>query len=428
MNRRFIFGKCPLKTAAAGLMIPLAALMCACSDSEPEVTQVIDPVEISFSWWGNDQRHEYTIEAVSQFEELHPEITVKCNYTEWSGYQTRSNVQMISGTESDVMQINYAWIEQYSPDGTGYYDLSTLTDTLDLSGFEEYDLSFGMKNGRLNAIPIAMNTHTVYINKSVYEDFGLDIPKTWEDYFAAAKVMDKKAYPLSMNAKPAFFLVTAYAEQVCGKKFMENDGTLNFEPEDFKVMLEFYCRLINENVMPQVEYFDKKNIDSGEYAGTVAWISDGASYCGGAESAGYEIIAADYPANDGAKSGDGWYAKPATMYAMSKNTAHPEEAAMLMDFLLNSPEAAQLQGIEKGIPLSSSARKTLDENGSLTGIQYTAFEKMEEHGELAVLSPYFENDELIEEFRNSCDLVLFEKDSADSQAQQLYEIFSKALG
>lgn len=418
MNRKLAFG----------LIIPVAALMCACSEEGSEVTEIIDPVEISFSWWGNDARHEYTIEAISQFEELHPEIRVTCNYTEWSGYQTRSDIEMNSGTEADVMQINYAWIEQYSPDGDGYYDLNKVKDTIDLSGFDDYSLSFGMKNDKLNALPIAMNTNTVYINKTIYDQYGLELPKTWEDYFEAAKVMKKENYPISMNAKPAFFFITSYVEQLTGKRFMEEDGTLNFTEEDFAAMLEFYCRLINEGVMPQVEYFDRSNIDSGVYAGTLAWISDGTSYCGTAEEAGYEIVPADYPAADGAKSGDGWYAKPATMYAMSKNTDHPEEAAMLMDFLLNSAEMANLQGTEKGIPISESARKTLDENGQLTGIQYEAYEKMEEYDSLEVLSPYFENDDLIDVFRESCNLVLFDKSTSYMEAQNLYKAFSEALG
>lgn len=414
-------------------VISAAALLLSftgCSASEANVTAISDPVEISFSWWGNDARHEYTLEAIKLFEELHPDIKVKCNYTEWSGYQTRSNVQMMSSTESDVMQINYAWIEQYSPDGDGYYDLNRLASQLDLSKFGEYELSFGMQNGKLNAIPIAMNTQTLYINRSVYSNYGLDVPNTWEDIFNAAEVMKAdEVYPISMGSKPAFFYLTAYAEQVSGKKFMDLDGHLDFGPEDFKVMLEFYCRLVNEGAMPQVEYYDRTQIDSGKYAGTVAWLSDGTNYCGKAIGNGYELVVANYPADDTLRSGEGWYAKPATMYAISKNTSYPEESALLLDFLLNSKEMAQLQGVEKGIPLSSSARECLAENDLLNGMQYEAFIKMSEYNEkLSVLSPYFENDALIDEFRDACNQVLFEKSDIDEQAEAIYNTFADALG
>ncbi len=415
------------KAVSAVTFLIAASVMAGCTADKADVTELADPVELTLSWWGNDARHEYTIEAVDEFEDLYPGISVTCNYTEWSGYQTRSNVQMISGTEADVMQINYAWIEQFSPDGNGYYDLNTLGDTLDLSAFGEYELGFGMQNGKLNAIPIAMNVQTPYINKTVYDKYGLDIPSTWEDYFTAAKAMNGEVYPLSMAAKPAFFFIVAYAEQQCGKSFMEHDGSLNFTADDFKIMLDFYCRLINEKVMPQVEYFDRTQLDAGKYAGLIAWLSD-ANYCDKAIAGGSEFVIADYPAKQESESGEGWYAKPATMYAISKNTAHPQEAAMLLDFLLNSEEMAGLQGVEKGIPLSTKARDHLSENDMLGGMQYSAFEKMEEYDDLPVLSPYFENDDLIDEFRNSCNVALYERGDIDEEAQKLFELFSKVSG
>ncbi len=407
------------------LAMAVALMFSSCAANPAPVTTFTTPVEITLSWWGNDARHEYMLEAVDRFEDMHPEISVKCRYTEWSGYQTRSDVLMRSGTESDVMLINYAWIEQYSPDGDGYYDLNQLSDIIDLTNFSEYELSYGMKKGKLNAIPIAMNTQTVYINKTLYQQYGLDIPKTWDDLFEAANAMNGEVYPIAMAAKPMFFFVTAYAEQVCGKKFMEQDGTVNFTAQDFEIMLEFYCRLINEKVMPQVEYFDRNEINSGKYAGTLAWLSDGSSYFGKAAQNGYEYVVADYPVTDSAQCGDGWYAKPATMYAMSRNTAHPQEAAMLLDYLLNSEEIAQLQGVEKGIPLSKAGRQYLSDNDMLSGIQYEAYEKMNEFDELSVLSPYFENDDLIEEFRYCCNTVLYEKNTVKSQAEYLYSVFSK---
>lgn len=418
MNKR------PMKLKLLPLLTA-AIMLTGCSGNGRPAETVTEPVEISLSWWGNDARHEYMLEAVAQFEKLHPEIDVKCSYTEWSGYQTRSDVLMRSGTEADVMLINYAWIEKYSSDGNGYYDLNTLSDVIDLSNFGEYELNFGMKNGRLNAVPIAMNTQTLYINKTVYEKYGLEIPENWDDLFEAAMVMNGEAYPVAMTAKSLFFFVTAYAEQVCGKQFMQQDGRVSFTDEDFKIMLEMYCRMVNEKVMPQVEYFDRKEINSGKYAGTLAWLSDGSAYFDKAVENGYEFVIADYPAAEGCSSGDGWYAKPATMYAVSKNTNHPEQAALLLDFLLNSPEAAQLQGVEKGIPLSNSARTYLSEHDMLNGMQYEAFKKMEEYDELSVLSPYYENDDLIDEFMEACNKVYYDKEDLDEQAKYLHEEFSK---
>ena len=88
---------------------------------------------ISFSWWGNDDRNSYTLEGVQEFMEKNPEIAVDTTYSVWSGYEQKERIHMMSGTEPDLMQINYNWIHTYSPDGNGYYDLYQLGDTLDLT-------------------------------------------------------------------------------------------------------------------------------------------------------------------------------------------------------------------------------------------------------------------------------------------------------
>lgn len=407
-------------------MISMLCNLTSCNN-KPVVTPQENKINISFSWWGNDVRNEYTIEAIRQFEKLNPDIRVSCRYSEWSGYQLRSNVQMVSRTEADVMQINYAWIEQYSPDGMGYYDLNTLSDSIDLSNFTENELFFGMKNGRLNAVPIALNTQTVFINRTIYEQYGLSVPETWDDIFNAAKAMNGERYPMSANNKAVFFYMVAYAEQQSDRLFIEDDGSLGFTDEDFQTMLEFYSRLIDEKVMPQAEYFERLNLENGKYAGTVAWLSDAFSYMGGADKAGYDVEIADYTVFDDSETLN-WYTKPATMYAISANTEYPEESARLMDFLLNSDEMAELQGIEKGIPISKSARSYLEKTGKLAGLQYDAFLKMNEYSDkLKIISPYMENTDIIDTIQESCNAVLYEKSTSEDEAKALRMRVEKIL-
>jgi len=339
----------------------------------------------------------------------------------------RNNVQMVSNTEADVMQINFAWIEQYSPKGTGYYDINKLSDYIDLSCFTENDLSFGMKNGYLNAIPIALNTQTVYVNKTIYDQYGLDIPTTWDEIFEAAEVMNGENYPMTANVKAMLFYLISYTEQQSGHEFITKDGKLGFDADDLKVMLEFYKQLVDKKVAPQTEYYERLNLDSGNYAGTVAWLSDASSYLGGAEEAGYEIVIADYTKSENAET-LGWYSKPATMYAISANTEYPEQSARLLDFLLNSKEMAELQGVEKGIPLSSAARGYLEESGLLKGLQYEAFLKMSENAEkLKDISPYHENTDILDLIQQSCNVVLFGKSDSDDEAILLKENLESVL-
>ncbi|MBQ9519586.1 MAG: carbohydrate ABC transporter substrate-binding protein, partial [Firmicutes bacterium] len=206
--------------------------------------------QISLAWWGNDARVAYTMDGVNVFEQLNPDIKVKCKYGVWAGYSRRQNIYMLSHDEPDVMQVNFDWIGTYSPDGKGFYDMYKLTDSIDLSNFTKSDLDYGTVEGRLNAIPIALNTHCVFVNKDIYDSYGLDLPKCWDDYFEAAKVMSKDGvYPISMGDKQMFFFTLAYFEQTTGREACDKDGNLILTKDDIKIMLDFYKRLHKEKVL-----------------------------------------------------------------------------------------------------------------------------------------------------------------------------------
>ena len=195
-------------TAAAAALVMLT--MTTACNKDPVVSRMNKQVTLNFSWWGNDARNRYTIEAIDKFQELHPEIRVECSYSEWSGFETRNKVQMISDTEADVMQINFGWLTTYSSDGTGYYDINELTENFQIDNFSDTELAYGMMSGHLNAIPIAMNTETVYINKTIYDQYHLDIPRTWDDLFNAAKVMQPDGSPLALNSASILAAVSSF--------------------------------------------------------------------------------------------------------------------------------------------------------------------------------------------------------------------------
>ena len=402
--------------AALTSAVLLAGTLSACGSSS-EKNERTQQTEISFSWWGNDSRNQYTIEAIEKFEELHPEIKVNVSYSEWAGYETRNKVWMISDTECDVMQINYGWLDTYSADGKGYYDINELSDQVALDNFDDDVLNYGRRNGALNALPIAMNAQTVYINKTIYDSYGLAVPKTWDDLFAAAEKMSADGvYPLSAASKSMWLYLITYTEQATGKHILDENGGLNFTADDFEVMITFYKELVDKKVLPQIEYYERIKLDSEEYAGSVAWVSDANNYFGEAIEKGREIVAAPYTTISGSGEGEGWYAKPATMYAVSSNTEHPEEAGMLLDYLLNSSEMAEFQGVEKGIPLSRSAQETIKDE--MQGLQYEASEKMNEIT-LSELDPTLENGDMIDDFFAAANEVLYDKATSSEAAEEL---------
>jgi oligogalacturonide transport system substrate-binding protein len=414
--------------SVAALALLSALFLGGCAlNPDSDVTQLTDTTNVSLSWWGNDTRHSYTLEGIDTFEDLNPEIRVSCKYGDWNGYEKRTQVYMESHTEADVMLINYAWLDTYSSDGEGFYDLYSLSDLIDLDCFTEEDLAFGEVNGHLNALPTAFNTEVVYYNKDIYDSYGLELPQTWEDFFTAAEAMREDGiYPIGMEKKHLMLMLIAYYEQTTGNTVFSSDGQLMLTSEDIEYMLEFYKRLVDEKVLMPLADFDRTQFQNGTLAGAMCWVSDAGNYCNSLDAEGVNIVIGDYPMQPGAVL-SGRYMKPATMYAISSETEHPQEAAKLLDYLLNSSEMAVLQKTEKGVPVSSKAVETLQEEGLLTGRGYEAANKMmEERESLSIMLPVMENEEVLDAIKEGADEYLYgnmqRKTCAEMIYREIYEI------
>ncbi len=399
---------------------------CGSSDGNIALSMEEEQIEITFSWWGSDERHEYTIAAVKKFEEEHPNIKVNMEYSEFTGFQLKTDVKMRANKEADVLQLNYAWVDRYSSDGKGLYNLKNVSDILNLNNYTETQLSYGESNNILNALPIALNGKVLLYNKSVFDSYGLDIPKTWDDLFEAAEVMSKDGvYPLDLDASAIWFLAVAYVEQSTGKAVIDGNNKFNFSLEDVKNMISFYTELVDKGVVMEVSERNDSYIKDGTCAGTMQWITSVNKYTGFIEEAGGEAVLGDVPVMNGAAR-TGWYVKPATMYAISASTEHPKEAAMLLEYLVSSKEMAELQGLDKGIPSNAAAKQVLESEGMLEGLQGEASEIVDATDTI-LMSPYFEDSALQNALKSAVIDVLYGKSDLDSAAQTAYDAMVKDL-
>lgn len=390
-------------------------------DKEDGVNHSQNDTRILLSWWGNDGRHQYTMEGVDLFQEENPGIDVEYRYGVWRGYEKRNKVWMESNTEADVMQINFAWLQEYSPDGAGYYDLNLLSDVIDLDCFTEEELAYGTRNGKLNALPIAMNTHTFYYNKEILDAYGMDVPTTWEDLEKLGeRAAEDDKYALGFSKKQLFLFLIAYYEQNHDKAFFNEDGTLAADEEDIEEVLVYYKKLVDGHVLCPIDSFERSKYLSGEIIGTMCWISDAKLYCDAPQEAGTDIVGGLFPMKPGAER-TGWYIKPATMWAISADTEHPEEAAKLLDFLLNDEDMVRLQQTEKGVPVSDEAIRILSAEGLAETNEFKATENMFAHQEdLHLMIPNMENDDILNAFKTNADEYLYDKTDAGTCAAKIY--------
>lgn len=402
----------------AVIMAVYTGLLLQQTARDPMETAVSKRTQISYSWWGNDPRHEYTLKGIDLFEERNPDIRVRPEYGVWSGYEYKNRVAMLSHTEQDVMQINFSWMKEYSKDGSGYYDLRKLGDIIDLSQFTGKDLEYCSKDGKLNGLPFAWNMPVFIYNKDLYDQYGLDLPRTYDDLFKAADVMSKDGiYPVAAVSKQAWLLLLAWYEQDSGKAAFSEDGTCRITVSGWEDILKFYKELLDRKVMPPVDEFAHQ-FEGQTAAGTLVWISDVDRYSTAMEGQANIQVGANVT-KDG-EGFEGWHMKPASLVAVSAITDHPEEAAKLADFLVNDPDFALMQGTEKGVPVSRRSYGVLDAADEMNPYQKEATDMLTENQDQITLSvPEVEDDEVIGCFKDEADRYIYGLEDLGRCAQNL---------
>lgn len=379
------------KRSAAVLTAAVMLVLCGCH--ERTLKEEDEPVEISFSWWGTDDRNERTLNGLHMFTEQSG-INVRPKYSEFTGYKSQIDVQMYSGTQSDVMQLNYDWLYEYTRNGNEFYELSDLAD-IDLSTYPEGSLSCGMVNGKLEAVPYGFNAVTFIYNKTLYDSYGLDIPQNWDDLFAAAAVMRRdNIYPISLTEKFYWMTACAYMEQTTGHKTFDEDGKPALTEEDLAVMLKFSTRIVDEKVSKLGSEYDRRDFAMMKNAGTASWASDPGYFEDAINDMNMELAIGPFLTTDSYLS-YGWYEKPTGLYVIRQDTANPEEAAKLVDYLINSSDMAISLEMTKGTPISSAAAEALEARGLLKGVEYEANRQMMSDPMIQPMCPNMENSDLI---------------------------------
>lgn len=314
--------------------------------------------QITFAWWGSEVRQEKYIQAIELFEQQHPEIDVRYQFSPWEEYWQQLAAKAGSGELPDVFQMGDNYLAQYTQRNL-LADLSrsVYQKELDSSAYDEKTLAAGVVQGRQTAFPATVNVMALLTRKDRWQqsaapDFS---SMTATDFFTfLAETADSEGcYPYSDVADN--YVLLQYYLRSKGEALWQKDrsGKLvpGFTQEAFTSFLAEMRLLVATGKMPPAEVmsavrsFDESPLARGEAASMLTWSNQLETY-ELAEGPG-TVLEIQLPY---ASKSKGLALHVSTYFSIAKNSRQPQAAAQLVDFLVNDPAANRLLGIERGLP------------------------------------------------------------------------------
>ncbi len=338
--------------------------------------------ELRMSWWGGDSRHLATQEGLKVCGEKHGHV-MKPEFTGWSGHLEKLSTQLAGGTEADIMQVNWPWLPLFSADGTGFADLNTLGEIIDLASWSDAAKASSTLGGKLNGLPASQTGLIYWFNKGTFDAAGLAVPTTLAELVASAAPMKEKLgddhFPLYLVGEDVSKWMQNIVAQNTGKGLIDNE-TMKVAPsaEELVAAIETYAMLVEQGVTPawpdaaaagNIKLHENPNWAAGKIAGTYVWDSTYFKYSDPITNG--ELIPAGLLAVDGSDN-DGVYRKASMVFSISANSENTEAAATVLNCLLNEPEGIAAMATARGLPASSVAHKQLADNGKIVAVQTEA--------------------------------------------------------
>lgn len=391
-------------------------------------------VTMRFAWWGGGERHEATLKAIKAFEAKNPGVTIKGEYSGWPGYVEKLTTQMAGGNEPDIMQINWAWISQFSKDGNGFYDMKK-GGSIKLDDFTGEAWKTGMVNGKLNAVPISYTARVYLWNKTMWDKAGLPLPKTWDDLLHAGKVFEQKLgkgyHPLDGQLYDRVLMSHAYIYQKTGKPWIyPNQAKVALTEAEALDWVKFFNSMVSTGASSTQQYRvssgggdSERQTEqmpdwvSGKFAGNYTWDSTFKPRLSTPKGMSFDV--GDFLTMPGAKN-SGYFGRPSMMFAVSKNSKNAELAAKFVNFLTTDAEAIKILGTVRGAPVSKTQMDVLLKDKKFTDLELKAMKQIQS-AKIDIPSPLMEHNRIQQWVREVFEKAALGKISEQEAAKMLVE-------
>lgn len=224
-----------------------------------------EPVELSL-WYTanesdpNDRDHSWLSETVELFQKENPHITVKTTIIGGAGgndYRTKLSAEIASNNAPDVF-MTWGW-DRLVP----FAEAGKLYDLTDIIKQDEAlsevivpeNLAGVTYKEKVYALPDAIDLQGLFYNKQIFEENGLELPKTTDELIAVSKTLRERGItPVALGNSvtwPTLIPYSTLLADIGGDAFykeLEKNGPQDFSSEEYIRTMGELNRLVDAGV------------------------------------------------------------------------------------------------------------------------------------------------------------------------------------
>lgn len=394
-------------------------------------------ITLRFMWWGDDVRHEATLEVIEQYEAAHPNVKIEAEYGGYDGYFEKLTTQLSGGTAADIIQYNANTISDLMNIGDVFVNLEDYADVLDTSDFDqEFVKNFSYYNDKMIALPTGINGGIWLANTALLDEAGID-PETivtWDDFIEAGERLhqtNSEYYLFNIDIETlGKELLGSIMAQITGEDMINAETMeMNFTRDDllkaFTLINDMYDKNVLEPAADSAPYSLKINTNP-------KWINHELAVAYGATSNIFEgyydfkdtAAALDMPVFEDAKETGILYVPP-QMLAISSTCEHPEVAADFLNYFFNDPKALDTLKGCRSIPPTAQGQQICDENGYIDPVLTQAVEKASETA--TIHQNLYTPTEVVEIFQDATEKIAYDQGDVESITDETIQLVEDTL-
>ncbi|MFD2795003.1 ABC transporter substrate-binding protein [Promicromonospora vindobonensis] len=316
---------------------------------------------LGLTWYGGDPVHEAMQSLIKVYGQKYPDIDVTAQYSAFADYWDKLATQTAGRSAPDIMRMSMSYLADYADRGA-LHDLTGLVgSTISIDDMASDVADSARLDGKYYGISQSSIANAAFVDRELIARLGapdVDESWTWDEFGEWAKGVGSSSDDVygSMDQAGSFQLFESYVREF-GTELFTDDGTaLAFDQEVLEEWWAYWDDLRAgrgappASVSAEVAGFDTWPIAKGITPVGFGWVQQ-IAFVQPFVDRPLDIL---MPPTTGTGT-SGLFVKCLDFWSVASTSPQPDEAAKIIDFLVNDDEAITALGVVLGVPPSQRA-------------------------------------------------------------------------